>query len=106
MDMKGWEDDVVMRIFEKSIFVPTSTMAVRMYKMTLFLSGVMTRHLSLLILNRKNFNYHIKAFSRFNDGFDWNFQPGFQKGPIFLTTIGYRLHDFAIFLIKFLTSFC
>ena len=51
MDMKGWEDDVVMRIFEKAIFVPTSTMAVRMQKMTLFLQGVMTRHLSVLILN-------------------------------------------------------
>ena len=41
--MKGWEDDVVMRIFEKSIFVPKSTMAVRIHKMTVFLLCVITR---------------------------------------------------------------
>ena len=27
-------------------------------------------------------------------------QPGFQKWPIFLTTIGYRLHDFEIFRLQ------
>ena len=26
--------------------------------------------------------------------------PGFQKWPIFLTTIGYRLHDFEIFRLQ------
>ena len=27
-------------------------------------------------------------------------RPGFQKWPIFLTTIGYRLHDFEIFRLQ------